>query len=215
MQHHKPQGFSVAELLISLAIIVLLATFAIFQLGSSQQTDELQTAARQLAADLRSMQSRALAGQNLKACTDGSDLRVCEYSEASCTPGTCTEEIPYSFGINITQNSTNYSTFADLNPVPGGDNALTNSKEVILTRDLLQVSNNVIISTIQSASSSGLNPPQVKADISFTRQNGVAHIIDSTVPPEPSLILITLKHIETNATIQVEVNRVTGRISIL
>ena len=215
MQYHKLQGFSVAELLISLSIIVLLATFAVFQLGSSQQRDELQTATRQLAADLRSMQSRALAGQNLKACPDGSDLRVCEYSEASCSPGTCTEEIPYSFGIHVEENQKDYSTFADFNPVPGGDNKQNDDKEILLTRELSPTSKNVSISTIVSGNSGGFSAPQPLADITFTRQSGAAHINDSTVPPEPSLIIITLTHLETGNTMQIEVNRITGRISIL
>lgn len=53
-------GFTLIELIISISILTLISTAAVFSLRSTRQTEELATAARLLASDVRNVQARVL-----------------------------------------------------------------------------------------------------------------------------------------------------------
>lgn len=200
--------------MISLSIIVLLATIMVFELRDSRRTEELRTAARQVAADLRGMQSRALAAKNLKTCTTPTaGLAVCEYSTVVCGTNPCAESIPSAYGIRFTLNDYNYIMFADINPSAGVDYRYTNAGEIYETRSLVPLNTDYVI--VDQITAQGT--PVASADISFMRQSGATRIFHPGVPPdaEPGLIRIRILHTITNKTVEIEVNRVTGRISIL
>lgn len=212
MRSHNYKGFSAIELLIGLSIIVLLATITVVELRQARRGDELRTAARQLAGDIRAMQSRALSAKNLKTCDAGGGFAVCEASDAVCGGTPCDYSIPAAFGVHLVINTSTYAMFADINPAAGVDYHFTDSHEIMEYRSVLPLATDyVIIDQITSTSST----PVPFADISFMRQNGTTRLYDDTVPPEPAIVKIRLLHTISNKTMEIEVNRVTGRISIL
>jgi len=212
MRSHNKQGFTLVELLISLSIIVLLATITVYELRSAARGDELRTATRQLAADIRAMQARALSAANVKTCTSGAAKAVCEFSTLACGGNPCDFDIPAAYGVHIVNSTSTYYMFAEINPVAGVDLRFTDNKETYESRSLVPLgSTSVIIDQITSATSTLV----AFADVSFMRQNGAVRIYDPTTPPEPAILRIRLLHTISGKTMEIEINRITGRISIL
>jgi type II secretory pathway pseudopilin PulG len=211
MPSHKFTGFTIIELLIGLSIVVLLATITVFELGSARRGDELRTASRQLTADLRALQSRALSAKNIKTCDTGTDLAVCEYSESACGVNPCADDIPAAYGIHLVSGTSTYLLFADINPTAAIDYHYTGTGETYQTRTLLPLGGtDVVVDQIMSSST-----VVAFADISFMRQNGTVRVYDPTTPPESAIVRVRIRHIRSNETLEIEINRITGRISTL
>ncbi len=216
MRSRKLPGFSLAEMLVALSIVVLLSLLTVFSLRSANQKDELRAAAAQLASDLRSAQAQALEAQNIKTCKPGTENVVCENSSAACGASACQDAIPSGYGIWMHAASSSYVIFADVNPATQ-DYKYTSANEKIQERELLLgTSDKVEIQSIETYwPSMGAGPAW--ANVSFVRQSGQAHIVDVLVPPqpEPYLILIRIRHKVSGEYKDVEVNKITGRVSVL
>ncbi len=217
MQSHNLKGFSIAEMLIALAIVVLLSLISVFELRATNQNEELRAAAGQMASDIRGVQSRALEGQSTRTCLLGTEQAVCENKDPGCLPAQpCKDYIPAGYGIFFGSGSSSYVLFADVNS-GAQDFKYTSSKEYFLERNLLEgTSGKVVIDGITSYRSSG-NTSQPWANAAFVRQGGNAHIIDPVtgVQPEPFLLRIRIRHQVSGKTLEVELNPVTGRVSII
>ncbi len=205
---HKHSGFTLTEALVSVSILAILGTISIFDLRASRRVDELNTAARYLAADLRSLQARALTAKNIKTCLDGGNVKiVCENSSASCA-GACTPEPPAAIGVSFAQNASTFSLYAKLDSA-STDWTNTSAVETVEIHSFrLNGAPNVIIDNLDNTFLPG------RADISFMRQSGSTRLNACVACLEPGSISIRLKHTESNATRIVKVNGITGRISI-
>lgn len=213
MRSCKAAGFTLAEMLVSLAIMILLAVTVVVNMNSGKRTEELRNAARQLAADIRSMQSRALAAGEVRACPKGAAIAVCENSRAICTsPADCKGTVPAVYGVMATTSATGYVLFAKVDP--GKVNYWMESvDEIVSVRPLVPVSTkDVEIQEIQVPGAMG--PAPTVASIGFMRQSGSARIYDGT-GVEPGIINIILRHKVSGDPMTLEINRVTGRVSIL
>lgn len=202
------RGFSLTEVLVSMAIMGILAAVTWVDLTRSAQMDQLNTALRVLAGDLRSIQSRALSVENIKSCLNASGKElVCEQSRVGCV-GACAAIPPSAFGINIRSNSSTYDLFAEVEPSTA-DYLQTSSAEVFLTRDLAKSgATNVIISALSLASPS---------NVAFQRQNGTMVINGCNISTgclSPIALTITLKQTKINVTKTILLNAYTGRIAI-
>jgi len=199
--------------MISVSIVAMLALITVVSLNSTQKTEELNTAARQLAGDIRSMQARAMSAQNVKTCVSISgDSAVCENGTAVCS-GSCDPVSPPAYGLHLAAGSANYILFANVNPDTGGYK-YGNSHELVLQRDLLANSANVIIYQILSSRPIGVSS-RPYGDMTFLRQSGTTHLFDDLTPPEPSGMVIRLKHLTASTTVDIQVDQSTGRVSIL
>lgn len=208
-------GFTLVEMLVSVAVIGLLAVIVVVGMGSGKRTEELRGAARQLAGDIRSMQARALAAGDVKACPNTLGvLTICDDSTALCVdPADCVARIPSSFGINASSTDTSYTLFAEVEPSTV-DYHLTKPNEVLLNRQLLQgTGQNVIIKSVLTGKPAPL-VPKTGGDVSFTRQNGTTRLYDGS-GVEPDIMIFRLWHKMSSSTMDVEVNRITGRVSVL
>lgn len=212
----KP-GFTLIELVISVGILTLISTSTVFVLKRSREKDELQIAARMLAADLRDVQARALHARNTLTCnTAGFGRRVCEPENQSpvvCADA-CAPSPPPRFGIAFTTFQDTYSLFADVNTE---DWRLTSDLEVVAKRGLNPLGGSkVVISRLET--NLGVVP---SAQLGAARQSGGIRLeacgdpgLPACVPTEPTNLIITLRHISSNDTTIVEVNALTGRVSM-
>jgi type II secretory pathway pseudopilin PulG len=200
----------VAELLVSILILGLISVATVTNLRSSQQADQLATAARIVAADLRAEQDAALTAQSIKTCTNGVSAKiVCEGGTSSCV-GACTSLPPFGTGLHFMKASSTYDVFADVDQTKN-DWKETDASEIVQTRSLSLVgAPNVIVSDLITSST------QSSIDVAFQRQNGTMGIagcfIGSCV--SPVTLRIILKHTVSNQTAEVDLNSVTGRVSI-
>jgi prepilin-type N-terminal cleavage/methylation domain-containing protein len=204
----KLKGFSLTEMLVSMAIMGIIAATAWVSLSRSAQMDQMNTALRVVAADLRAVQSRALSVENIKSCLNASGKQqVCEQTTAGCV-GACLAIPPNAFGMNIRSNSSTYDLYAEVEPTTA-DYLKTGTAETFLTRDLVKSgAPNVIVSALSLASPS---------NVAFQRQNG-SMVINGcntlTGCVSPIALTITLLQTKLNITKTIVLNAYTGRISI-
>lgn len=206
----KASGFSLTEAMISVAIIGLLALFVVNDLRTSQKREQLITAARVLAADIRSLQSRALSAQNIKTCASLGKNIACELSDAACdVPNTCAPLPPFSFGGHFIPGTSSYTFFAEVDASNKDFEETPGAGETFLTRDLVAAGGpNVVIDQLLGAGS------YTEINVVFERQNGAMHLNPCSVCMNPLTLTIRLRHTQTGDTKDVSLNAVTGRVSI-
>ena len=209
-------GFTLAELMVSITILLLVSTVTVFSLGDSRNNDELMTAARLLAGDIRNVEARALAATNIKTCpTSAAASRVCEAENPStvlCTDA-CVPLPPPRVGVHLDRGGSSYTVFADVHTE---DWRLTNDQEIVLTRSLNPLGGgNVTIRALTTPFTS-----EASSDIAVGRQSGTVRIdacddagLPACAPKEPNTLSILLVHAKTSKTVTVDVNAFTGRVS--
>lgn len=203
--------------MVSIAIIGLLAVIVVVNLNSGKRIEQLSNAARQLTADIRGMQSRALSAGDVKAClTGGGIMGVCENSTALCAdPATCAGRVPSAYGISVTTTSPadEYVLFVEIESSTL-DYAYTGEHEKVMAKKIIPIgAQEVEIQTILTGKPAPLTP-QAFGSVSFQRQSGTTRMNDGTAL-EPDIMVIRLRHKISNETLDIEVNRITGRVSIL
>lgn len=211
------RGFTLVELMISVGILTLIATSTVFVMRRTREREELQTAGRLLVSDLRDVQARALQARNALTCdTVGLEKKICEPENKSpilCT-GPCTVLPPPRYGVALAVFQDAYDLFADVN---GEDWRLTSDAEQVARRGLNPLGGNrVTISRIETEL--GIIGT---SNLAAGRQSGAMRIeacgdpgLPACAPTEPKWLKITLRHAVSNDTIAVEVNALTGRVSI-
>ncbi len=214
----KTGGFTLVELLVSIAILTIISSVTIVSLASSRQREELTTAARLLSADLRNIQAEALAAHNVRSCVIAAGMsRVCEPENTSSMTciGACTPLPPPHVGIHFLTGQDTYILFAD---VMADDSRYGGVNELLQTHTLNPLGGGKVII---SAMTTNLGP-LMDADVSVGRQNGVTRINacgdanqPSCSPTEPKVLDIILTHVSSGATATVEVNSITGRVSVI
>jgi hypothetical protein len=203
--------------MVSVFILGLISTAAIMDLTVTRRKDQLDTAVRLVASDLRSLQDRALNGQNVLSCIKSGSVPplwlVCETDISSCQPGSCGEHPPSAVGFHAIKGatSTRYDLFADVDATKA-DWKETDATEVFLTRDLAQngAPNVAIDDLITSGSLSSV-------DVAFQRQNGDMGIngcFSLSTPCTPVTLRILLRQTQSNEVREVDLNSITGRVSI-
>jgi type II secretory pathway pseudopilin PulG len=210
MRSTKAPGFSFGEALISITIVGIISVASFYSLRSARMTDELRTASRVLAADLRSAQSRALQGENLNWCQDaGAKYIVCQDSTALCAnPAQCAAVPSGGFGVHFTKNATAYQLFSTFDS-SAADWRKVDAGQVFLTRDLIKsgAMNTTIVGLTGAITFD-------EVSVAFQRQNGNMRINACGACSEQSSLNIQIRHNISLKTITVSVNRLTGRISI-
>lgn len=210
MRSNKAPGFSYVEAAISIAIVGIISVAAYYNLRSSRMTDELRTAARVVAADLRSMQARALHGQNLKWCLDTSAAySVCEDSAAACAvPADCLARPSGGYGAHFVKNSDAYDLYS-VYTTGGAEWRRVNAGQTFISRVLSKSgAPNTSIVSLQGT------VPFDEVDVAFQRQNGNMRINACSACTEQSFLNVQVRHAISLKTITVSLNQYTGRISI-
>lgn len=208
---NRVPGFTLIELMVSIAIMGIIAVVTMNDLRSSQRKDQLNNAARIIAADLRTLQAQALTGQNVKSCSADMSFIVCEQNASGCSNGStsCVAQPPSAVGLHVTQGAFIYDEFADVASQDWQENL---PNELLQSRSLpLLGARNVVIDTLIAGSLTVAD-----ADVAFKRQTGNMGIngcYDCGLAG-PYSLTIRLKQTQTNETKDVVLNAVTGRISI-
>lgn len=207
----KARGFTINEVLISVFILGLIAAASVVNLRASRQRDELNSAIRVVAADLRSLQARALTGQNTSVCNDGGGVPiVCEQTTSGCAvPASCAPLPPYGVGAYFIRGQAKYDLFAEVAPTKN-DWKRTDATEVFQTREFSKAGAPYVVidDLVTTASLASVN-------VAFQRQNGTMGIEACYAPcVAPVALTIRLRHTLSNQTRDVSLSAYTGRISV-
>lgn len=195
-------GFTLIEMLISLAIFAVVTAFVTANFRVGRQGDELRIASQLAASAVRRAQTAALAGQVVRWCDGGTnDRKLCPGgTDAECGGGICRRDTPSGFGVRFStadgENRTSVM-FADID----GDKRYDPGEDI--RHDNVSSGPFVIVSAVDPAASDAL-------DIVFT-------------PPKPSVTYnaattdvvatVTLRHTDTLQEKGVTVNAVSGQVS--
>lgn len=200
--------------MVSIAILGILSVVVVMDLNSGKRREELVAGSRVLAADLRSLQTRALTAQNVKTCQVALKNIVCEDSAVAATCGTpCAPAPPYGVGMHVLAGGTAYTLFADVDSTANDWMETPGANETFFSRSLgLAGATNVTILDITAP-----GPVVVpQAHIAFERQNGRMHINPCAAGPacEVPSLSIRLRHDKTGDIKTVTMNAATGRVSV-
>ncbi|KPJ85501.1 hypothetical protein AMJ57_02870 [Parcubacteria bacterium SG8_24] len=196
------KGFTLVEMLVSMAIFSVITAFAVANFRAGQQGDELRISTQLVASTIRHAQTLAMAGQTLHYCHGGStEGRLCPSGEdAECSGGSCIRDLPLGYGVRLSTDVTGRRVaivFADTD----GNHALDAGEE--LRRDSVSSGPFVQVSALDPHVAGTL-------DIVF-------------IPPKPlvkyngaetdTVATITLEHRQTGRTRQVTINRISGQVN--
>ncbi|MFH1620797.1 MAG: hypothetical protein ABIB04_01795 [Patescibacteria group bacterium] len=210
---HKRSGFTIYELMISVGILTLISAAAVVNLRTTRMKDELNTATRLVAADLRSLQSQALAGSNLSSCMDSTGkYAACELNTNYCAsdPSDCQPKPPYAVGAFFRRSLNYFDMFADVD-TSKNDWQYTDDTEIFNKRffDKNGAPNVEIFQLITNAGNAA------SVDVAFQRQNGSMGLNGCYAPcASPVSLTIILRHKISLETRSIYLNSYTGRISL-
>lgn len=211
----KVSGFTVAELLISVAILTLISVTTVVSLRKNREQDELITAARVLSTDIRNLQGEALAGHNIFSCSaPGGGKQICNPQAASSCVSDCTAGPPAHVGMSLMTQQDSYAMFADIS----SENwRYDGANELLSTHSVNPLGNGrVLISALNTDVGS-----MTSLSFSVERQSGKMRIqacgdvgLPACTPTEPQTLHIVLRHVVTGAEKVIELDARSGRVSV-
>ncbi|HWQ99403.1 MAG TPA: prepilin-type N-terminal cleavage/methylation domain-containing protein [Candidatus Methylomirabilis sp.] len=214
-------GFTMAELLVSLTILLIIAVAVAGDINRSKFQEELSGSARLLVGIFRDNQAKALATTEATTCTTASGIKACDLSATGCITACSVKMPPYSYGVYLSNSSDNARTFTEVDPVKN-DRRMDVGMEDLGTRTFLKGTAAVVGVRISSLTTN--NGSVTNATVTFERQSGAMRInaCDTPAPytpacsgtPEPKTLDIVLTHQRTGQTRTVRLNAITGRISL-
>ncbi|MFH1207286.1 MAG: prepilin-type N-terminal cleavage/methylation domain-containing protein [Patescibacteria group bacterium] len=215
LRHQK--GFTIAELLVVMAIIGLMTTLVLVNFQAGRRSTELRSAATKLLQDIRLAQSYTIAGNSISYCQGGStanEYGSCLVATPNCgTPGECKNTTPTNgYGIYIGSQD-NYQIFGDTEP----DGILNTSVDYqVIHQD--NTSDNIYITgykVYSPSSETTYDPATVPVSVLFSPPEGTAKLyINNSLNTDYTNLDIVVKstHIADFCR-RVSVNLLSGQVS--
>ena len=201
----KRMGFTLVEMLVSLAIFGVISGFVMANLRVGGQGDELRLSSQLVASAIRRIQTMAVAGQTVYFCRKSGEItgsKLCSTGkDTECLEGSCVKETPPGgYGLHLSSaagSERTMITFADLDRDHGYDAGEE------FRRDSVSSGTLVGVSTLQPVT-------EGKLDIVFAPNAMAVYFNQST---EMAIATITLRHSHTGAAKRVIINSLSGQIS--
>jgi len=200
----KLKGFSIIEVLISVAIIALIMTAVISNFRSGEWRNQLSLAAANVASELRKAQTMVSAGQPTQVCMVAAVMTgICEDDPAGCG-GTCVEHVPYGgYGLVFVEDSETITFFANTDATDDFD------KIDEKVRDLkISPTGRVKIAGISTDTTGTINQLQ----IIFIPPTNVIKFGGPDVFGSPNEATITISHLSSGEKREIVINKISGRI---
>lgn len=194
----KRAGFTLIELIVSIAIFGTIATLVVANLRGGTQRSELTLGATTVAEAIREAVTRTNAGELASMCVGGvMNGKVCPGT--GCGPGSnCVNTLPLGgFGVHMVQNSTDYIVFADLN-----NNLAYDAGEEVRTGKIINTG---------TVSVSGFSTGGASLSISFRPPKPTGYINGATTE---SFANILLRHRFLSETRTVHFERVSASVGL-
>ncbi len=187
-----------------MSILAMLTIAVVTDLRASRMSDELKTAVRVVSSDIRTAQTQAIAGQNLKTCVDTMGNRViAENSSATCMTS-IGYSIPSAVGLAMASGTT-YDTFAEI------DNQFVNGiedpSEIFVNKQLAQFGTPNVTITIAVNGA-----PVNNVSLAFRRQSGTMLVDGALNATAPKIVTLTLTQTQSGQTKTITIDQWSGRI---
>ena len=193
------KGFTLMELLVSMAIFGVISGLVVVNFRAGARGDELRLAAESVAAALRDAEARTAAGVQSSACAGGTRANLlCPNGAVDCDEGVCLTKSPSGgYGVAASPGADSVALFADHN----GDGLFQDGEDLQNLR--LSPTGNVIIETIV--------PDGLGSVITFLPPAGKALINGAEADLE---FAVLLKHLATGSRRRVSANRVSRLVEV-
>lgn len=196
------RGFTLVEMLVSMAIFGVITGFVMANYRVGQQGDELRIAAELVANELRRAQTNAIGGAEATFCSGGdTEGAVCSVADpAACPNGTCVRDLPRGYGVRFSVDPSaarRMYFFADTD----GDRLYAAQER--LRDDGVAPGQAVLVTGLEPIAGNTL-------DITFAPPKPTVFYNGDTSVTEAR---ITLTHPATGQTRTVRVNRISGQVS--
>jgi prepilin-type N-terminal cleavage/methylation domain-containing protein len=194
-------GFTVMELLISLAIFGVVTGFLMASFRTGRMIDEIRIGSQVAASAVRQVQTRALSGSTVGICASGSNKgKLCGLGVAgACPSGTCAPQVPRGYGVRFSatgERSGKAVIFADLN----GNRSFDSDESLLETS----------YSPSGNVSAGSFYPMGTALDVVFEPPRPTVYVNSGTAE---NSVTVTLRHETTGQTRSIRINRVTGQVS--
>lgn len=207
------EGFTLAELLIVIAITGLLTTFVMVNFQSGNRSNDLKSAGTELLQNLRLAQSYTIGGHALKLCQNVSDQgKYCGGNLLLCNNdlSQCQDAVPQGgYGLSFA-GSGGYDMFADSDASHIYDNVDYSVRTVALVQKGISVSQYATNSN--AGQSIGTDP----ISITFGPPDGTISLYVGGTALDASIISLSFLVQSTyvpNTCRKVTINRVSGQLS--
>lgn len=209
------RGFTLAELLVSLGVLMMISLSVIGSVAQTRQQHELLSSAQLVASGLRDLQAQALSARSLPTCLVSSVNVSCEPDQSRCGVAPCSLTLsPEAFGMTLITTTSSFTEFADVSATNRREDLL--GRELILRRPFPQVRPGLNAVSIYALSADGVSV--ASSTVTFDRQSGAmrinACVSGTCVPAEANILQVTLRHLQTLKTKVIYLNAITGRVSI-
>lgn len=194
------RGFTIVELLVSLAIIGVITGMMLPNFHGGQLSAELRFASDITVSQLRDIQTAAIAGRLVSVCSGGTQAnQVCEPGKipaVSCAGGgSCQRRVVPGYGMRLMANQSTYVLFDDVN-----GNYRYDAGEEFATKPFIQTG------VVQFSASNAAMP----VDIVFVAPDATPKFNGNDAP---DLLTLTLRHQSgSNLTRNVKVFRIAGKV---
>lgn len=196
---NKPRGFTITELLVSIAIIGVISGAMLANFHGGQQSAEIRLASEIMVSQLRDIQTASLGGRLVSACSGGTQAnQVCEPGKQpaiACNGGgTCQRRSVPGYGIHLVANQTTYTVFYDVN----GNNTYDTGEDVV-SKSFTPTG------VVKLGAANAVLP----LDIVFNTPDATVKFNNAAAP---DLLTLTLTHVTVGSIRHVNVFRIAGRI---
>lgn len=218
----KSSGFTLAELLVAMAIFGLLVALVIANFSKGTETNKFKEASLKLAQNIRIAQNYALSGKSLWRCADDKSIKCEEDAECGGADPSCENRVPTGgFGLNVTGNI--YNVFADqyqtslsapsrtFNGADGSAIIVENMSSGVASITAYRLSGQSGQQSLPSTIDITFEPPTGK--IHFCINKSDCSTIDQEATDNIISFLIAKTNDPTHNCRQVTINKISGQIS--
>lgn len=208
----RARGFTMLELMISIAIMGVMTTLVIVGFRSGQRSNELLLTARIVSSAIHQMRTSATAGTLVPICSGGpNDKAVCKSGVApatACPGGVCStastvlNTLPQGYGVHLSTDPSLANTVISFADVTGNHLFAANEE---ITRSPISPGTNVIVSALCVDNACGTT-----LDVVYAPPGAVMSVNGSTSAGKAT---ITLKDPMSGATRIITVVPATGLVS--
>ncbi|MFH0804813.1 MAG: prepilin-type N-terminal cleavage/methylation domain-containing protein [Patescibacteria group bacterium] len=224
MKRSSQGGFTIAELLIVIALIGVLLTFVMANFQAGRRTNDLRQAGTELSQQFRQAQGYSIGGNSIRFCSAASpnQYHSCADDTTCGVGGQCVLAVPAGgYGISISTPD-NYYVFGDKNSTTAVPSRIFNDITDDYVVKWMDLSYRSLHLTQFKFDSQPAVIPSVtnKLDVTFEPPVGTVHFYlngataaDSTGQLYTTLKILVTSDYVSNGCRQVLINRISGQIS--
>ncbi len=206
-----------AELLVSLAILIIITLAVAGDVSKTRKREELVSSVRLVHNAIRDAQARAQTARSIKMCDNAGVNVVCEANEDNCGIATCDAFIvPVAVGVSLSTGDSFATTFAEIDATLEDRRNDASGREFMETEKFAEQREGSNVVTISSLTAGTVSVTD--ATVTFERQSGNMQINGCPVPPcspaGANTLEIVLEHSQSGQQKAIRLNALTGKISL-